>query len=195
MFKFYVTDLYSYPPRCKICGLAVLFTSDTLHTHLMSNHNLTLHIYRQQYLNRAPRRRSSNSRGLPSTSNEAEQAEQDILPALPVLQQKEPESIEECVTESGGSGGAGGAAAAPESLSPDGLDTRRLESDISADGQQIFSDNPVDMCRLECNMCQTPVKVLRAHVQKHHDISFRDFRKIFPQEIYAVKTYHRYLFY
>ena len=74
---------------------------------------------------------------------------------------------------------------------PKCCNTKVLDLDDSQD-QRIFTDYPWKMCRLKCNICMDPVKILRAHVQKMHEMSFIKFREMYPEEVYALKTYHRY---
>jgi hypothetical protein len=68
-------------------------------------------------------------------------------------------------------------------------------AEISQDGktleESLFSDDIKAMCKEECNMCKKPVRTLRNHVQECHKMSFKEFRKLHPEEVFAVKTYHR----
>ena len=61
------------------------------------------------------------------------------------------------------------------------------------DEGKTFADNPVDMCRIQCNICKKAnFKVLRQHVRQHHDMSMKDFRKIYSETLFYKVTYHRY---
>jgi hypothetical protein len=77
----------------------------------------------------------------------------------------------------------------------DVMATRRKRSSVddpSGESEpRVLSDSPYDMCQLKCNICEAPFKALRAHVQTNHQLNWRDFRRIYPEELYAVKTYHR----
>ena len=133
---------------------------------------MPLRLYRPQYLAPTKGRRKSSFSSLLSAGTESTEEE-----TVDVAFIKSKESVKMEVEESD-------AVALP-------VDPELAEVD-SEDEQQVFSDNPGDMCWPGCNICKDPVKVLRAHVQKHHqDISFREFRKIYPEEIQAFKNYHR----
>jgi len=66
-----------------------------------------------------------------------------------------------------------------------------LSQDLETLDESMFSDDIEAMCKVECNMCKKPVTTMRNHAQKHHEMSIREFRKLHPEEVFAVKTYHR----
>ena len=64
--------------------------------------------------------------------------------------------------------------------------------DEDPDEMKVFSDDPAEMCRYVCNLCQEETKLLRAHVSKSHGISIVQMREGYPEVIYSHKRYHRY---
>ena len=163
-----------------------MFTSDLLHNHLRTNHNVTMSNYRKEHLTtsgRPTKTRCSTSRK--SAKKHAYIEEEETSSDVASIKQEEPERTEQGITKCG--------AVSTESLDAYGLDTEVLDLNDSQD-ERIFTDDPWNMCRLKCNICQRCVKILRPHVQTKHDMSFREFRKMYPQEVYSLKTYHRYWF-
>ena len=75
--------------------------------------------------------------------------------------------------------------------SEESADLPGWDPDIS-EAEQIFSDNSVDMCRLECNICKASVKKLRGHAKKHHNMNLGEFKIMHPKVVYTLKTFHRY---
>ena len=164
-----------------------MFTSDLLHHHLMRNHNVTMCDYRKEHLTTSGKpkknRCSTSKKFAKKEESDSYIAEEETSSDVISIKQGEPERTEQGITKCG--------VVATESLDADGCNTKVLDLDDSQD-QRIFTDYPWKMCRLKCNICMDHVKILRAHVQKMHDMSFIKFREMYPEEVYALKTYHRY---
>jgi hypothetical protein len=159
--------------RCKLCGHAVLFTSDRLHSHMMSNHKMTGSEYKKQYLVDGAEIKKGRKKGK-GRKRAAEISDSEI--------------VEDDLTET-------------SSFFTDNFDKKDVTNNSVSEesysckpeggDMRVLSDSARDMCRLKCNICKAPFKALRAHVQTHHHLSWREFRRRFPEELYAVKNYHR----
>ena len=155
-----------------MCGLAVLFTYDNLRVHLVSRHKISLHVYSMEHLpdSAAGRRR----RSLSSAENKNPvTVDEEEIPDVSSIK------LEEQVTNACTAGSA------------ESADLPGSDPDIS-EAEQIFSDNSVDMCRLECNICKASVKKLRGHAKKHHNMNLGEFKIMHPKVVYTLKTFHRY---
>lgn len=132
--------------RCKICSLPVLFTNDSLNSHLKVQHKISLREYRQQHF--------------------TQKRAQYLRRSLPDMNEDQDE------------------------IGSDGLASDELVEDLDDEEEKMFSDDFKAVCRTECNICKEPVTFLPGHVKMSHYMSIQEFRKLHPQVVFALKTFH-----
>jgi hypothetical protein len=166
---------WSFIYRCKLCGIAVLFTNDNLHSHLALKHNSTLKIYRQ----------SNYILESCSKYTEAEKQVSGIKPrkklaSVPIVKRLKKEHLD---------------------MSPTGVTENRnddLDQMLSDQRTEtpspsaVFSDRREDMCQIACNICRESTKCLRFHVKSKHQMVFREYKILYPGEVHSHPTFHRY---
>ncbi len=190
--------------RCRICRQAVYFQRQALYLHLKQNHNSSVSQYKLDYL--PPVKARTNSK-------KKQRADWTARDTAALHSQKDPLSVADAEVEWMNShenadfsiSEAKSEASSDEPhmnemtesnrTSPQTFQSEHPDMDTTqeyGDEEIILTDNPSDNCTFVCGICRVAVKSLRLHVAKYHKLTTPQYKALYPEPEYQLKTYHRY---